>query len=181
MECEVRKSVASFCPDEFRRSTKRRRSSKLEPNIANQKTPFSRIVQMCSTRERSTSEVQEKLSDFGYSDIESKEALERAVECGLIDDSRFADAYIRTKIAMGKGQRYIENELLKRDIDVNALPDWPDGYGFSFDNELERALAYLRMHPSRSKNPWASSNRKLVQKGYSYSVANEAVRIFFSD
>ena len=133
--------------------------------------------------------------------------MRRALDCGLIDDTRYGAVLIRTRVAQGRGRKGIEDELERAGIAASDIPGWPEEF-FSVDDfdpfrvnanaeddvvgctfgsessdeqEIERALALLRRKPPRSKNVQASAYRKLVTKGYSTSVASAATRRFMEE
>lgn len=138
---------------------------------------FDRIVRWTSARFRSEADLRKRLAREHYSQNQIEEAIERASRCLLIDDERFADVLVRSRVRAGKGRLGIESELRKEGIEPSLLPGWPEEY-FSEDEdtEFDRALAFLEKHPTRSKNPRQSAYRKLLGKGYSSSVAVAASR-----
>lgn len=140
---------------------------------------FERIVSMTAKRFRSECDIRARLAREQYPQDQIDEAVERAVSCLLIDDARYADVMIRSRIRTGKGRQGIEAELRRDHIDPDSLVGWPyDYFPDESESELDRAVKYLMQHPTRSKNPRQSAYRKLVQKGYSSSVASSASRIW---
>lgn len=141
---------------------------------------FDRIVSMTSKRFRSERDIRFRLERENYHQDEINSAVSRAVNCLLIDDMRYADVMIRSRIRAGKGRQGIESELRREGIEPDSLYGWPyDYFPEDGEDELERAVRFLQLHPSRSKNPRQSAYRKLVQKGYSASIASSASRIWF--
>lgn len=140
---------------------------------------FDRIVRWTSNRFRSEADLRKRLLREGYTLEQIDEAIERAQRCLLIDDERFADVLVRSRVRAGKGKVGIESELRKEGIDPFSLPGWPEDY-FSDDDEseLDRAVSFLDKHPTRSKNPRQAAYRKLLGKGYSSSIAGAASRIW---
>ena len=54
-------------------------------------------------------------------------------------------------------------------------------YGtFMFNNEKERAFSYLQSHKPRSKNLYMSCIRKLITRGYSFEISQDATKKFLS-
>ena len=137
---------------------------------------LNKIVALVNVRERSERAVRDRLAREGFSQAGIDEAVCRAKDYGFIDDSRFADILIRSRVAQGKGCAGIERELSENGIDVIALDDWPDGYGIDRNGEVERAMALLDRKPPRSKNLRDGAYRKLVQRGFSSTVASSAAR-----
>ena len=168
---------------------------------------FEKVTRLACSRERGSRELIDRLVRDGFSREVAESAVRRALDCGLIDDTRYGAVLIRTRVAQGRGRKGIEDELEGAGIAASDIPGWPEEF-FSVDDfdpfrvnanaeddvvgctfgsessdeqEIERALALLRRKPPRSKNVRASAYRKLVTKGYSTSVASAATRRFMEE
>ena len=139
---------------------------------------FSKVVNLVNAREQSEHSIRERLSREGYAQTDIDDAVERAKGYGFIDDARFAEVLVRSRISQGKGSAGIERELRDHGIDVFSVPGWPHEYPVEYDQELERALDLLAKKPPRSKNLRESAYRKLIGKGYSSSIAASGARIW---
>lgn len=186
-------------------------SLSLEPIMAerteDETKAFEKVTRLACKRERGSRELVDRLVRDGFSREVAKSAVQRALDCGLIDDVRYGTVLVRTRVAQGCGRKGIEDELDRAGIAATDIPGWPDEF-FSFsgfnpfcvadndedglvdcsfgcessdEQEVERALALLRRKPPRSKNIQASAYRKLVTKGYSTSVASAATRRFMEE
>lgn len=168
---------------------------------------FEKVTHLACTRERGSRELIDRLVRDGFPQEVAESAVRRALDCGLIDDTRYGAVLIRTRVAQGRGRKGIEDELERAGIAASDIPGWPEEFfsvddfdpfrvnanaeddvvGCSFgsessdEQEIERALALLRRKPPRSKNVQASAYRKLVTKGYSTSVASTATRRFMEE
>ena len=183
------KAVASFSPDEprARASAKRARGNTGKQHSsravhASQSKPkesaFSKVVKLCAQRDRSETELQKRLAEYGYTEAEANEAVSRAVDCNLVDANRFAEAFIRGSLSRGWGSVKIERELMsKHGIDIHGISDL-DTSCFDEDTQIARACAFLDTHPPHAKDMWAAAYRKLLAKGYPTSVANTATRMW---
>ncbi|WP_350455245.1 regulatory protein RecX [Slackia heliotrinireducens] len=149
------------------------------PPSDEQQQAFDKIVRWLNVRDRSQKEVRDRLLKNDCSPDVADDAIRRAVRCGLLDDLRFADVLIRTRLTQGKGRKGIEHELAELNICVGDVPDWPERYfPEGGPTEFDRAMALLERKPTRSKNPRAAAYRKLYVNGYSSSVAESASRAF---
>lgn len=138
---------------------------------------FKKILKLASVREQATEKLRTRLARDGFSEAAIASALERATRCRIVDDERFAEALIRTRLAQGKGRRGIERELDELSIPIPNENIWIDAAEqMGAAEELERALALLGRKPPRSKNLREGAYRKLVQNGYSSDIAASASR-----
>ncbi len=136
---------------------------------------FDRIVAALQTRERSTTEIARKLKDEGFSDEQTNAAVARAQRCRLIDDLRFAEVFINSKMYAGWGRSRIERELKRAGIDPTSIPDYPDRF-FTPDSEYERAQALLARRTLSAKDPVNKFARYLIGKGFDVSLSFRLAR-----
>lgn len=140
---------------------------------------YRKLLAFVSLRERSCAQARERLMASGFTEKASLQAVERARACGLLDDARFADVLIRSRLAQGRGSCCIARELVENAIDPDSIPGWPDEYPCTFDDELVRALNLLERKPPTAKNKREAAYRRLVQKGFPSAVAVQASRTWY--
>ena len=180
------KAGDSFTPDEprVRAASKRARGTNMHSSSSlkhegqgkPKESAFSKVVKLCAQRDRSALELKNRLMQSGYSESEANEAVSRALDCNLVNTTRFAEAFIRGALSRGWGSIKIERELMgKHGIDLHALHDL-DITCLDEDNQIVRACSFLDTHPPHAKDMWAAAYRKLLAKGYPTSVANVATR-----
>ena len=138
-----------------------------------------KIERLCSLREQASAALRERLVRDGFSEKVAEEAVGRAVECGLVDDARFADVLVRCRLAAGKGCAGIARELASHGIDPAHVESYLDAAEAGGDAELSRALDLLERKPPRAKNAREAAYRRLVGKGFSSSIASSAARTWW--
>ena len=138
-----------------------------------------KIERLCSLREQASAALRERLVRDGFSEKVAEKAVSRAVECGLVDDARFADVLVRCRLAAGKGCAGIARELASHGIDPAHVESYLDAAEAGSDAELSRALDLLERKTPRAKNAREAAYRRLVGKGFSSSIASSAARTWW--
>ncbi len=136
-----------------------------------------KIHSLVCVRERTRKECYERLLSNEFQPDVARKAVVRAVECGLIDEERYAAAFIRGKVNSGWGQGRIVRQLEENGVDSTTVQSC--AYLFPRpEEEYSRAYHELEKHPARSKNPRATYLRRLAQKGFSSDISIRAVNDF---
>ena len=133
-----------------------------------------RLNRMLSHRDYSTQEAVRRLGTDGYSEKVASEVVARAAEVGLVDDERFAVAFIRSKVLSGWGELRIARELRQRGIDVAEIEGWPGE--FLEGSEFDRALALASRRSLRQRCDPKSVARFLSSRGFSSGCALAVAR-----
>lgn len=186
MESESHGSETMSLPLTVARSLERkRRTGELDPSsraellydvgqISSAKA-MDRVAKLVDRRDYSSKEAADKLRQDGYGAKVVEATIARATEAHLIDDCRFAEVYVRTKVYAGWGMRRIERELSRRGIEAQDLPGWPYEY-LDPEDERSRALDVARRHRVSGKNQLQKMVRFLVGRGFSTAVAYDVAR-----
>ncbi|MBS5098594.1 MAG: RecX family transcriptional regulator, partial [Eggerthella sp.] len=107
-------------------------------------------------------------------------AIDRALSVGYLDDARFADVLVRSRLRSGKGLSGILRELRAHAIDpYEQLEGFPDDYLRNNLSQEEAAIALLRRKPPRSKNEKQAAYAKLIRSGYSADIAANATKRWY--
>ncbi len=152
-------------------------SDKPEPDQASQ--AFKRIERLVKVRDRSIKEVKTRLRRDGVEEEALDQALSRACRCGYLDDVRFADVLIRSRLHAGKGLAGIVRELKENDINPEDIPGFPEEYLDHAPSQADAAFALLCRKPPRAKNGKQAAYAKLIRAGYSSSIASEVTRKWY--
>ncbi|NHM15630.1 hypothetical protein GMI69_02935 [Eggerthellaceae bacterium zg-887] len=137
---------------------------------------MSKIVRLVNHREHSTSSLKKRLLQASFDEAVAEAAIQRAVELGLVDDARYANILVGSRVAQGRGCQGIARELLDNHIDpetVSAFVEYRDEV--APQQEADQAVELLRKRPPRAKNQRDAAYRRLRQKGYDNATAIEAV------
>ncbi|MEI7814311.1 MAG: regulatory protein RecX [Coriobacteriia bacterium] len=139
-----------------------------EPQLARE-----RALQLLGYRERSVSELRQRLLDNGYPTLLVDAVVARFCEVELVDDRRFASAWVRSRASAGYGRRRIQRELAQKGVTDElaeaALNDELAG------DELSRAQDALRGRRPRDPKDRERLVRRLVSRGFELRVALDAV------
>lgn len=138
---------------------------------------FRKIERLCLVREQAGEQLRQRLARDGFEPDAVETAVARALACGLVDDSRFADVLVRSRLAQGRGRRGIAAELEALGIDADGVEALAAGDGDDA-GEVDRALALLDRKPPRAKNRRDAAYRRLAGKGFSASVSSTAARLW---
>lgn len=138
---------------------------------------FRKIERLACRREQASEALRRRLVREGFEEEAVEVALERAMRCGLVDDGRYAEVLVRSRLAQGRGRRGIAAELAGLGIEVETVAALSDGSADD-NSEVERALDLLARKPPRARNRRDAAYRRLVQKGFAADAAVTAARLW---
>lgn len=146
---------------------------------------------LLADREYSERGISDKLLQTGYCEKDKDEIVSYLKESGFLSDDRFAEGYIRLRIA-SKSKRYIEQKLMSKGISSECIKNAFD----TIEDELAEAgsgselmcreaimkvlRSKLKISDAEDKDKQTAVIRKLLRQGYRYSDINEAILDFFS-
>ena len=146
------------------------------------KRAFSKVLRLVKVRDRSVSEVRKRLLRDGFSEAATDDAVSRCIQLRFLDDARFAEVFVRSRLRAGKGLSGIVRELRSHGINPSELlPRFPEAYLEGAPNQEDAAYALLCRKPPHSKNQIQAAYAKLVRAGYSMALAQEVAKRWYSE
>ena len=136
---------------------------------------FSYLVDVLSRRDHSTKEIRDKLKGQGFSPSSIESAVDKAQQSRYLDDARFASYFVDERVRRGWGRIKIDQELRRKGVDPAEIPGYPEEY-FDEQSDVERAAALLARKSIPENKPFEKLVRHLMSKGFSYSIARDAVQ-----
>lgn len=134
------------------------------------KCAHERMERLVNFREYSSKELTQKLLDDGYPPTLVSEIIGRAQEVGVISDTRFAESFIRSKLASGWGKQRICRELEHRGVSAEAIERFNELFPTP-EVEVERAYELASRRRLTGSNDYQKIVRHLLSRGFSLSVA----------
>ena len=143
-----------------------------------EKEVLKKIARFCSYRDRASEEVKQKLVQYHIAPGRADKFLDRLKEEGFVDDRRFAESYVRSKVNQNHwGRNKIRAGLKAKKIDENIINTSmqtidDEQYIFNLRHELDKKTAALKTNDRH--------NEKLIRfalsKGYLYHEIQEILK-----
>ncbi|PMR70564.1 regulatory protein RecX [Halomonas heilongjiangensis] len=92
-----------------------------QPAAGRAAPPRDDAIRLLARREYSRAELGERLSARGHEASEVQACLDDLAEQGLQSDARFAESFLRSRIARGQGPLKIRAELERRGLDREGI------------------------------------------------------------
>ena len=142
-------------------------------------SPMDYAMKYLTAKDRTVSEMQTYLDtkDFGEADVDA--CIERLKELGLLDDRRYAQRFVETRLATKPvSKRHLTEQLIGHglsDEDIRAALELADDEAEA-KNALSVAVKFARqfsaLEPEKKRERLFS---RLQARGYSYDVSRRAV------
>ena len=138
-----------------------------------------RCLTLLSHQPRTRAELERSLSRAGAPDDVAAAVLDRLTQVGLVDDTAYAEAYVRTGVGVRRrGTRSLRAELRTRGVDPEVI----DLAAAQVDDQDERATALAlasRRAPGLARLAPEAQRRRLMglllRRGFSGAVVSEVV------
>ncbi len=146
-----------------------------QPATDRESSPREDAIRLLARREYSRAELMERLAVKGHDAADIGDCLEALAEQGLQSDSRFAEGFLRSRVARGQGPLKIRGELSRRGIDratleatfAEAETDW---FTLACDS-----LARRFDGPGDSPRERARRERFLASRGFDFEHLRHAL------
>jgi regulatory protein len=145
-------------------------------------TAHEAALRLLSSRPRSEKEMRTRLAMRGFEPAVVDEEIERLRRAGLLDDQKFARAWVEDRKRVSpRGRRMLRYELLGRGIDLESVDLATDGID---DRETALTLARSRARGSALSDYdtfMAKVGGFLRRRGFDYSVSADAARTVWAE
>jgi len=137
-----------------------------------------RALDILARREHSRLELERKLVDRGFLPDVVDEILDALQADSLLDEGRFLESFIRTRVGRGQGPARIEAELGERGIDRSRVREWFRDAEFNWSS-LAAGVRAKRFGPERPGNfeERARQARFLQYRGFDSEQIHAALEL----
>ena len=134
-------------------------------------------MDLLARREHSEQELQRKLQARGYTPETIGEALAALKAAGIQNDARFAEAYLRNRVANGYGPVRITRELYERGISRELVTQVLAALEMDWEEHVQaaRQKKFGLQAPSDIKDQ-ARQSRFLQYRGFTYQQIGNAFK-----
>lgn len=137
-----------------------------------------KILHYCSYQDRCVSEVKTKISTFDISSSDKERIMQLLIDEGFIDDKRFANTFVRSKIHLKKwGVNKIRMSLKMKGISDDIISEALSEIDRDFYREdLIKILKAKKINESDDFKRKAKLAQYAIQKGYEPALVWETIK-----
>ena len=134
----------------------------------------------CAYQDRTQQEVRDKLYSYGLEPDDVEELIIRLSQEKMIDEERYAQAYVRGKYGLKKwGRRKIVQGLKAKGISDYCIKQGLKEIDFEVYEQNLQQLLEKKNSTEKEKNPFARRQKLtfyLMSKGYESDLVQEAIK-----
>lgn len=139
-------------------------------------------LRLLTARARTRSELEGQLAKRGYPDDVSTRVLDRLTNVGLVDDTDFAEQWVRSRrVNAGKGKRALAAELRTKGVDNEVITAALADIDAGAERERAEQLVADKLRRERNTDDEAKLTRRLVgmlaRRGYGQTMAFDVVKV----
>ncbi|WP_104204994.1 regulatory protein RecX [Billgrantia saliphila] len=150
-----------------------------EPGAPRTASPRDDAVRLLARREYSRAELVARLSARSHSSEAIDTCLDELIEQGLQSDARFAESFLRSRVARGQGPLKVRVELERRGIErtqaAAALAAAEQAGEVDWFELAAEALSRRFTHPGDSPRERARRERFLAGRGFDFEQIRYAL------
>lgn len=150
-----------------------------QPAAGRAATPRDDAIHLLARREYSRAELRERLSARGHEASDILICLDDLAEQGLQSDARFAESFLRSRIARGQGPLKIRAELERRGIDREriraAFAEFEEAGEADWFTLACETLSRRFSGPGDTPRERARRERFLAQRGFDFNQLRHAL------
>lgn len=143
-------------------------------------SPMDYAMRYLTTRDRTAAEMQAYLDrqSFGEADVDA--TIERLTELGLLNDRRYAEQFVATRLSTKPLSRaHLRRQLIEHHVDASLIDEALSAV--SQDDELENAIAVAKkFRRTFEKLDGETRERRILSRlearGFGYDVCMKALR-----
>jgi regulatory protein len=137
-------------------------------------------LRLLTARSRTRAELSGQLTKRGYPDDVSARVLDRLTAVGLVDDTDFAEQWVRSRRAnAGKSKRALAAELHTKGVDNDVITAVLGGIDAGAERDRAEQLVRSKLRRDPLTDDDGRVSRRLVgllaRRGYSQNLACEVV------
>lgn len=147
--------------------------AKPSPSKPDEKKLYQRALRWLNRREHSAFELRQKLVRLGGEAQAVKSVLEKLEQQQYLDDRRFAESYLRSRLPRGLGRVRLKQELAQRGIKADLAELALNAIELPDESQVALQLAQRRAELGKSED---STMRFLFRRGFSSKLCRTATR-----
>ncbi|BBY11112.1 regulatory protein RecX [Mycobacterium marseillense] len=137
-------------------------------------------LRLLTARARTRAELHGRLAKRGYPDDVSERVLDRLASVGLVDDTDFAQQWVRSRhVHAGKSKRALAAELRTKGVDNEVITTALAGIDTDAERDRAEELVRAKLRREALNDDDTRVTRRLVgmlaRRGYSQNLACEVV------
>jgi regulatory protein len=134
-------------------------------------------LDLLARREHSAVELRRKLRRRGADETAAEAVVDRLIQDGWVDDRRYAESFIRSRLAKGFGPLRIDGELRARGVDSALVRTvvWEVGEQWKVRAETARRKRFSG-DPPDDRTEWARQFRFLEYRGFTREQIRHILR-----
>lgn len=142
---------------------------------------FVKLSALCARSEHCQHEMQEKMRQWGVSEQEQAQVMERLVKGSYVDDNRYARAFAKDKVRYNKwGRRKVEQALWLKHIDKDIIKQTLDEIDDDEYLAVLRPLLKQKRKSTKAKSEYEITIKLIkfaLSKGFTMDIIKQCLNV----